>query len=338
MFNKLMNIINYFIICLFSVIYKYCNIDTAEDRFHKHKKDNKQMNKIKIQFEKECEFEIVKNNTLDIVSNKEILKKYDITSESILNNGNNKLTIYFKDKCIYIYFNHYYLSGSNLFILLNQMVNSKCPTFLKTNPYIGLTRLPYYIRDLSLLKKKEYLKNETQVQNLIIEKNINVPNKRYYLYFSILNKIYNSLKLNRPMVVALSLAFDEIDYINNNIGIIIINYDLKDTIETLEAKINKAKYQAYCSNFILNCPLPNISIFGNLELRDYVDCIVSALYIKSDYDFKIAWNCSKMPVEQMYVGSVSILHSDNTMDINMCFNTCSKNYNELHNSITNYFE
>jgi len=338
MFNKLIILFNYIILSLFAFIYKYCKIDTAEDKFHKHKKDNKQMNKIKFDFEKECEFEIVKKNTLNIIENKDFLKKYGITTESILNNDNNKLTVSFKDKCIYVYFNHYYFSGSKLFILMNQMVNSKCPPFLKTNPFIGLTQMPFYIRDLYLLKKKEYLKNETQVQNLIIEKNINTPNKRYYLYLSVLNKVYNSLQLDRPMVVALSLAFDEIDYINNNIGIIIINYELKDTIETLEAKINKSKYQAYCSNFILNCPLPNINIFGNFELRDYVDCIVSALYIKSDYDFKIAWNCSKMPVEQMYVGSVSILRSDNTMDINMCFNTCSKNYNNLHKSIINYFE
>jgi hypothetical protein len=327
MFNKLMNY-------LFSVIYKYCNIETIEDKFHKHKK----MNKIKIQFEKECDFEIVKKNTIDVISHKDFLKKYDITSESILNNDNNKLTVSFKDKCIYIFFNHYYLSGSNLVILLNNIVKSKNPTFLKTNLINGLVQLPFYIRDLYLLKKKEYLKNETQVQNLIIEKNINTLNKRYYSYLSVLNKVYNNLQLNRPMVVALSIAFDDVDYINNNVGIIIINYELKDTIETLEKKINKVKYQAYCSNFILNCPLPNIKLFRNFELRDYVDCIVSSLYIKSDYDFKIAWNCSKMPVEQIYVGSVSILRSDNTMDINMCLNSCSKNYNNLYKSIDNYFE
>jgi len=40
----------------------------------------------------------------------------------------------------------------------------------------------------------------------------------------------------------------------------------------------------------------------------------------------------------MYVGSVSIIHSDNTMDINMCLNTCSKNYNNSNNYIDNYFK
>ena len=40
----------------------------------------------------------------------------------------------------------------------------------------------------------------------------------------------------------------------------------------------------------------------------------------------------------MYVGSISIIRSNNTMDINMCFNTCSKNYNNPYNYIDNYFE
>jgi hypothetical protein len=132
---------------------------------------------------------------------------------------------------------------------------------------------------------------------------------------SILNNIYNFLQLNRPIVV----AFEELPYIKNNVGLIIINYELKDTIKTLEQKLKNAYYHAYCSNFILNCLLPNI---GNFELRNYVDCIISSMYIKSD--FKIAWNCSKLPIEQMYVGSVSILYTDNTMDINMCLNSCSE--------------
>jgi hypothetical protein len=137
------------------------------------------------------------------------------------------------------------------------------------------------------------------------------------------------------MVVALSIAFDELPYINNNVGLIIITYEIKDTVETIGKKIKNAYYQAYCSNFIVNCPLPHI---GNIELRDYIDCIITSMYIKTDYDFKIAWNCSKTTVEQMYVGSLSILHSDNTMDINMCMNTCSSNYTNTYKCIDNFFD
>ena len=153
--------------------------------------------------------------------------------------------------------------------------------------------------------------------------------------FQYITKVYKSLQLNRPMIVALSIAFDDVSYINNNVGLIIIKYEINDTIETLEQKLKKSYYQVYCSNFIINCPLPNI---GNFELREYVDCIISSMYIKSDFDFKIAWNCAKFPIEQMYIGSVSFLRSDNTMDINMCFNTCSSNYNNNCEYINNYFD
>jgi hypothetical protein len=293
------------------------------------------MNKCKFEFVKENEFDIVKNNILEIINNKHFLQKYDITTDSILTNTNNKLVVSFENNCIYVYFNHYFISGPNMLILLNEMVNSSSPKFLKTNPFLGIIYMPFYIYNLTFLKKREYIKTEKQIQHIIVEKNIHTKNKRCYLYLSILNKIYNSLQLNRPMVAALSIAFEELPYIKNNVGLIIINYELADTIETIEQKLKNAYYQAYCSNFIINCPLPNV---GNFELRNYVDCIISSMYIKSDFDFKIAWNCSKMPIEQMYVGSVSILHTDNTMDINMSLNTCSKNYNNSYNYIDNYFE
>jgi hypothetical protein len=255
--------------------------------------------------------------------------------DSILNDNNNKLVISFKEYSIYVSFNHYYISGPTMFILLNQMVNSSPPSFLQTNPFLGLIYLPFYMYDLICLKKRIYSKSEKRVQDVIVESEIKTQNKRCYLYLSILQKVYNSLQLNRPMIAALSVAFDELPYINNNVGLIIIKYEINDTIDTFEHKLKKAYYQAYCSNFIVNCPFTNIE---NIELRDYIDCIISSMYIKSDFDFKIAWNCMKNPIEQMYVGSVSILHSYDTMDINMSLHTCSKNYNRQHGCITNFFE
>lgn len=332
---KIILLFNNVILTLFNFLYKYFNFESLEDKFHNHKKNSQIMNKVKLEFEKENEFKIVKNNILNMIKNNNFLKKYDISFDSILNNSNNKLGISFQNKYIYIYFNHYFISGPTMFILLNKMVNSNSPKFLISNPFLGIIYLPFYLYDLSLLKKREFPKIKKQMEHIIIEKNINTKNKRCYLYLNILNKIYNSLQLKRSMIVALSLAFEELPYIKNNVGLIIINYELKDTIETLEQKLKNAYYQAYSSNLIINCPLPNI---GNLEIRNYVDCIISSMYIKSDFDFKVAWNCSKLPIEQMYVGSVSILHSDNTMDINMCLNTCSKNYNNSYNYIDNYFE
>jgi hypothetical protein len=335
---KLISVFNHCVLYVFEFLHRHCKFESLEDKFHKHKKNNNNsMNQVKFEFIKENEYNIVKNNALDIINNEEFVSKYGITTNSILTNSNNKLVLSFRNNCIYIYFNHYFISGPNMFMLLNQMVNSRPPKFLTTNPFLGIIYLPFYLYDLMLLQKRDYAKKEKQIEHIIVEKNITLTkNKRCYSYLCILSKIYNTLQLSRPMVVALSIAFEELPYIKNNVGVIIINYEIKDTIETLDKKIKNAYYQAYCSNFIITCPLPNI---GNFELRNYVDCIISSMYITSDFDFKIAWNCSKLPIEQMYVGSVSIIHSDNTMDINMCLNTCSKNYNDnSYKYIDNYFE
>jgi hypothetical protein len=98
---KVITVFNNIILYIFEFLYKYCKFESIEDKFHKHKKNNKSMNKVKFEFVKENEFDIVKNNILDIINNKDFLKKYDITTSSILTNDNNKLVILFKNNCIY---------------------------------------------------------------------------------------------------------------------------------------------------------------------------------------------------------------------------------------------
>jgi len=323
------------IIYLFIFIYKYCNIETVEDKFHKDKKGKKSMNIAKLEFTEENEFNSVKQKALEIISNPNFLQKYDITLDTILHDNNNKFTVSFKDKCIYVCFNHYYVSGPSMFILLNEMVNSKCPRFLQTNPFYGILYLPFFITHVLSLKKREYVRSEKKCEHIVVERKIATSNKRCYLYLSILQKIYHCLQLDRPMTAALSVAFEELPYIINNVGTVLITYEISDTIETLEQKLKNSYYQAYCSNFLLNCPLPNM---GNFELRDYVDCVISSMYVTSDLDFKVVWNSSKSPLEQMYVGSVSILHSDHTMTINMSLNSVSSNYNNPYDYIDHYFE
>lgn len=318
----MIQLINNLILYFFEIIYIFLKIETLEDKFHNHKKNHKQMNTVMLKFKNDAEYNIVKNNIFDIMDDPIFLNKFDVTRENIIENSNNKIGVVFKDNCIRVSFNHYYISGPNMFIILNRICGNNKVTFQKTNPLVGMLYLPLYFYDMMFLTKKTYLKGEQKV-DVMVEKNIKTTNKRAYLSLSILKKIYESLQLDRPMIAAFPIAFDDLPYIRNNVGIIIIKYEITDTIETLDKKIKSAYYQCYCSNFIVNCPLPH---FGNIEFRNYVDCIVSSMYIKSDFDFEIAWDCSKPPVEELYAGSVSILKSNNTMDINFSFNTCSSEY------------
>ena len=336
MFNYLITLFNKLTLTFFGLIYKFFKIQTIEDAYHKEKEHNNNlMNKIKLEFSNINEFNIAKNNLLNIIQDNIFLSKHNITTHSILNNNNNKFVVTFKNNCICININHYYVSGPDNFRILHKVVNSSVPKFLKTNPFIGIIYLPLYLYKILSLKRKTYIKNDYQISDFIIEKNIKTVNKRYYIYLSILQKIYESLHINRPMIAAFSVAFEDIPYINNNVGLIIITYEITDTLEILEGKFKKAFYQAYVSNFILNCPL---SRFFKKEIRDYIDCIITSMYIKTDFDFKIGWNCSKPTIEQMYAGAVSIIRSNDTIDTNIVFNTCSKNYNYSQKYIDDFFE
>jgi hypothetical protein len=325
---------NHYILLFFMFIYKRFNIETLEDRYHKDKQNTNLMNTVKCEFNNTQDFEQVKTHLITNIIN-DVSNKYNITTESILNGSNNVFTIHFKESTIYIQFNHYYMGGTIMFKLLNNIFCSIPPTILKTNPFIGLTNLPFYAYDMMQLTKRPFTNTTIQQTHYLHETNIVTSTKRYYTYYSTLSKVYQSLKMERPMIVALSIGFEERTNIHNNVGIIIIKFEISDTIETLEQKIKDAKYQAYVSNFILNCPLPNIR---NFELRNYVDCVLTSIYVHTDIDVKIAWNCIRPPTEQMYVGTTSIIKSDNSMNLNMVFNTCSSNYNNCHDCVDNFFD
>ena len=169
---------NHYILLLFIFIYKTFNIETLEDRFHKDKKDNKIMNTIKFDFNNKEEFEEIKGQLLkNIVNDTEFLNKYNITSESILNNSNNVFNINFKDNTIYILANHYYMGGTVIFQLLHKMFNSTPPKVLKTNPFLGLINLPFYFYDNMHLTKKSFINSDIKQTHYLNETNIITDNK-----------------------------------------------------------------------------------------------------------------------------------------------------------------
>ena len=319
--------INYLFFTYFNFCYKYLNLKTKEDNYHIDKQNTKERNKVIIKINNMDNFHNIKNNSYNVLSEKSIINYLNIPLKSIIDDTNNKFHVYLlNNENICILFNHYYISGGFMFLLLNKLFNSKEPVYLKTSPFYGIINLPRYILYLSSLTKKKYnITNNYQGTKFLKIKNIYSNNKRYHSYWIVLNNIYNKLKFNRPITVGMSVAFDDIDYLNNNVGMIIFEFDINDTIDTIEQKIKDNYYQVYCSNFLLHLPTP---IF-NYEIRDYLDCIISSMYIKSDMDFNIGWNTHKKPREQMYCGLVSVINErNNTFDLNITFSSNSENFDD----------
>lgn len=319
--------VNYLFFTYFNFCYKYLKLKTKEDNYHSDKQHTKERNKVIIKINDMDNFNNIKNNSYSVVSENSIINYLNISLQSIIDDTNNKFHVYLlNNENICILFNHYYISGGFMFLLLNKLFNSKEPVYLKTSPFYGIINLPKYILYLSSLTKKKYnITNNYQDTKFLKIKNIHSNNKRYYSYWIVLNNIYNKLKFNRPITVGISVAFDDIEYLNNNVGMIIFEFDINDTIDIIEQKIKDNYYQVHCSNFLLHLPTPTF----NYEIRDYLDCIISSMYIKSDMDFNIGWNTHKKPREQMYCGLVSVINEkNNTFDLNITFSSNSENFDD----------
>jgi hypothetical protein len=321
--NYIINEINQLILNLFGLIYKYLPIETSEDKFQKHKRNLRAMNKVKFEFESEKECIKYFKNAINIFSEPKFLNQKNVTLKSIIDKTNNKINLDRTHNCLYFYFNHYYISGGYMFYLMNRLLNVKPNIYFKTNPLLGFVNLPRYIWYIYNLKKKVYSKEKTfkgTLHNFI--PNIKVENKRYYTYWYLLKNLHQSLNLNRPLIAAITIAFEEIDYINNNTGIIIIDFCKNDTVEDVKRKFKENAYQIFASNLLIHLPTYKF----NFELRDYVDCVVSSTYIKTDVNFKIGWDIVNDPVEEVYLGSISTIKSDGSFNLNTCISSKSKKF------------
>ena len=327
--KRFISIFNDVIIGILFQFYKYFKIESCEDNYHKKKKNNKEnMNIFYLSFKNSNEYyrvkEFIKNN------DDEYYKQKDISLNSIFNGTNNKLNITFYDDYfkIKIIINHYYISGSGIISVLSKSLFSAPPKYISTNPFYGLMNLPRYLFFLRKMSKKSYLTNNNFVTKFE-KKNLNILKcKRYETYLNILRKSYKILNLNRPLYVGISVGFEEISYLNNNVGLIIFEYKYTDTVTDIKKNIETNMYQAYTSNFLIHLPLSNIFKF---EIREYIDCLITSSYINTDLDVSLGWKNPKEPIEELYIGSISLIKSDNSTITNTTF--CTKSTSTIRNCL-----
>ena len=322
---------------LLTFLYKQFPFQSYEDSFQIDKKDSHikpKMNTVKMEFSKLNEFNQVKEKVYEKLAF--VSLELDIPKDSIIDGNNNKLLVHFStDESnelykIFIHFNHYYVSGPFMFSLLNELSSSPPPIFLKTDFYLSfyyLFRFVSFVIDklwnTTFLNYKHYEKKDTYSTNMIHKKSLFSSNKRYDTYLQILKHTHAALKTTRPLTVGLAMAFEPLPYLNNNVGIILIEYTANDTAETLQTKIKDNFYHAYVTNLFLQIP----SLFSSsTNIRNLLDCIISSMYIKSDLNMKIAWNTAKAPIEEVYVGNISQIRSDGSIDLNITFSSSSKRF------------
>jgi len=205
------------------------------------------------------------------------------------------------------------------------------PIFLKTNYCLSFYYMFHFVSfvitqlwNTTFLNYKYYEKKDTYSSNMIHKKSLFSSNKRYDTYLQILKHIHAGLHTTRPLTVGLAMAFEPLPYLNNNVGIVLIEYTANDTAESLQKKIKDNFYHAYVTNLFLQ--IPTLLSSSSTNIRNLLDCIISSMYIKSDLNMKIAWNVAKAPVEEVYVGNISQIRSDGSTDLNIVFSSSSKQF------------
>lgn len=328
----------------FRMMYKLFPIKTVEDAFQNIKNKKVYNADGKLQSNMNCievntttlskqHYSEVYASIKEIMKDSDFLKRFGITEESIYQHTNDVISVSLFDDKIIVKFNHYYISGKLAFSIMSKILTdrdklNKSVTFLDSNPLLGFFTVPKYIYYLSRMKKKFHnvRPREEMDSHFISEPLVTSKKKRFAAYlqilesaFTFLNK-HNSKVLAPPMKVGLTLGFNELDYMYNNVGLILFDYEYMDTVDDIERKIKENMYQAYASNFLLQVPFSSCLGF---EMRNYVDCILSSMYIHSDKNIEVAWYTANSPVEKLYIGSLSLMRSNGDVQLNTSYSTAS---------------
>ena len=240
-----------------------------------------------------------------------------------------KLYIDKKNFKIYTYIKHEYIGGAYLlslfYLILNKEENqldifpksSLLNLILLPKLYYDYVKLPKIGNDYNLVDDKKEIKR--YINHYIMKKNQNVSTKTVLIY-NILSVIHKSLNLERSIICYLPIAFQHYKNIKNNIGLIWLIFDPnKDSIEDLDKKINKSKYQALVTNSLMLYKTHDVK--RGTEVRKSVDVVLTIMLGKENNDFKVSWTFENVSEYPVYAAVTSIMkdeHIEVTQTITSC--------------------
>ena len=227
-------------------------------------------------------------------------KNLFLNNKEIFESNKDNLIVKINDcnKSFKIYGNHLVISGSDMINLLFstfelERYKSKQTQIIKSLPYLPM-----------MIYKILNLENKTKIKcnklNKVYKKHI-IKNEEYDSLkniYHIINELYEMLGLkDQDMTVGITIGFKNKSNISNNVGIIILKFNKRDTLESLKIKFKENKYLFWATNTFLNIP---IRIKGS-NVRNKLDCIITTTTIKTDIDFDAKWFCGNIPLEKIYV-------------------------------------
>lgn len=115
---------------------------------------------------------------------------------------------------------------------------------------------------------------------------------------NVLRDIHSALKLQRPLVCYLPIAFYPSKTVNNNIGLMWLTFDPDaDTVQTVADRLNANMYQVLATNFLLYYNM--LGTEKGSQTRKAVDAVVTMIFTEEEENIVKSWtfqSVSEYPV------------------------------------------
>ena len=231
-------------------------------------------------------------NSMQEVNEKNIVykkKKNEVKSYKIENDKPICIWINKKIKTIRTVFDHEYCGGY-FFIQYAALLSNGEPAALPTVPI----KIPFMVETelLKLLYKKPYepkyekykLVSECDKINrltfsLNTDDKITGISTRVWILWKIVTYIMKVDKNREGLDIMMPIAFNKLEHIYNNIGVIFIKYKRGDTIETLSKEVEEKRGMLLASNYYLRTS--HIGASQGKKLRNNVDIVFTSAYVKN---------------------------------------------------------
>ena len=231
---------------------------------------------------------------------------------------------------IYAYINHELIGGSYLLTLFYSFLNTpQKPTEIlfpkssifnliyslklilnyKNNPRIEKDFLP-------LVNTKEEIK---RYKNKYTLNKYNEFHSKTIILYNIMKILHSCLNLKRPLICYLPIAFQNFKNVKNNIGLMWLSFDEKDTLETVEKQIYNSRYQILATNSMLLYKSNSKNISS--DVRKSVDVVISFMLGTENSNIDVSWTFENISDYPIYVSITSIM-KENYIDISQTL-TCS---------------
>jgi hypothetical protein len=240
-----------------------------------------------------------------------------------------------KNQKIITYIKHEYIGGAYLLSLFYTILNdnqkeiheifpksSFLNLFLVPKLFFDCKNIPKIDHDLcNLVEDKKEIRRYKN--NYILTKIDNVSTKTIIIY-NLLCTVHKCLKLQRSIVCYLPIAFQHHKNIKNNIGIMWLVFDpSKESLEDLDKKINKSKYQALATNSLIL--YKNNDIKKGSEIRRGVDVVITIMLGKENNNFEVSWTFENVSEYPIYAAITSIMR-ENEIHVTQTLTVCTKRF------------